>query len=75
MSFTVTCSRSRIDSSICRWRVGIIGPASATTERSSSGDIAWPLSVTGFTPNSRRNPYAALFVSQVTGVITNTSTL
>ena len=64
-----------MDSNIWRWRVGIIGPASATTERSSSGDIAWPLSVTGFTPKRRRKPYAALFVNQVIGVITNTSTL
>ena len=38
MSFTLTRSRSRIDSSICRWRCGTSALASATTVRSSSVD-------------------------------------
>ena len=75
MSLTVMCSRSRMDSNICRWRVGIIGPASVTTERNSSGDMVWPLSLTVFAPNNRRKPYAALFANQVIGVITKTSAL
>ncbi len=40
MSLTLTRSRSRIDSSICRWRCGTSVLASATTVRSSSVDSA-----------------------------------
>ncbi|CSC10278.1 Uncharacterised protein [Vibrio cholerae] len=36
MSLTVTCSKSRIDSSISWWRRGMSPPASLTTVRNSS---------------------------------------
>ncbi len=56
MSSTVTRPRSRIDSSIWRWRAGITGAASVTTVRSSSALSAWVLALPRPTPNSRRKP-------------------
>ena len=49
--------------------------AMARTHAQAGADIVAPSERIGFTPKMRRNPYAALFVNQVMGVATNTSTL
>ncbi len=69
MSSTVAFSRSRMLTSICWWRCGIIAPASATTVRNSSLLKEFEACCRG-TPNRRSTPFASRFVAQTKGYST-----